>query len=115
MPGAARLNDIGSGHDCFPETPIIEGSFDVIINSQPAARQVMLFCFMLVPVPMHHMVFIPEKSPKVHPPSLLTVKMLRVLGIASIAVVSLSPAVATSSLVIHPIVLPFRTVLNRQH
>ncbi|KFF62905.1 S-type Pyocin domain-containing protein [Pectobacterium brasiliense] len=39
MPGAARLNDIGSGHDCFPETPIIEGSSDVIINGQPAARQ----------------------------------------------------------------------------
>ncbi|MCU1789361.1 S-type Pyocin [Pectobacterium polaris] len=39
MPGAARLNDIGSGHDCFPETPIIEGSPDVIINGQPAARQ----------------------------------------------------------------------------
>lgn len=38
MPGAARLNDIGSGHDCFPETPIIEGSPDVIINGQPAAR-----------------------------------------------------------------------------
>lgn len=39
MPGAARLNDIGSGHDCFPETPITEGSPDVIINGQPAARQ----------------------------------------------------------------------------
>ncbi|WP_245929654.1 type VI secretion system PAAR protein [Brenneria roseae] len=39
MPGAARLNDIASGHDCFPETPIVEGSPDVIINGQPAARQ----------------------------------------------------------------------------
>ncbi|MBA0194216.1 type VI secretion system PAAR protein, partial [Pectobacterium carotovorum] len=39
MPGAARLNDIGSGHDCFPETPITEGSPDVIINGQPAARK----------------------------------------------------------------------------
>ncbi|RBP64347.1 hypothetical protein BHG07_05225 [Brenneria salicis ATCC 15712 = DSM 30166] len=39
MPGAARLNDIGSGHDCFPETPIIEGSPDVTINGQPAARK----------------------------------------------------------------------------
>lgn len=38
MPGAARLNDIGSGHDCFPQTPIIEGSPDVIINGQPATR-----------------------------------------------------------------------------
>ncbi|KHT07778.1 S-type Pyocin domain-containing protein [Pectobacterium brasiliense] len=39
MPGAARLNDIGSGHGCFPETPITEGSPDVIINGQPAARK----------------------------------------------------------------------------
>ncbi|MFJ5329743.1 S-type pyocin domain-containing protein [Pectobacterium versatile] len=39
MPGAARLNDIGSGHDCFPETPITEGSPDVIINGQPAVRK----------------------------------------------------------------------------
>ncbi|GKX44642.1 S-type pyocin domain-containing protein [Pectobacterium carotovorum] len=39
MPGAARLNDIGSGHDCFPETSITEGSPDVIINGQPAARK----------------------------------------------------------------------------
>ncbi|MBA0169498.1 PAAR domain-containing protein, partial [Pectobacterium sp. CFBP8739] len=39
MPGAARLNDSGSGHGCFPETPITEGSPDVIINGQPAARQ----------------------------------------------------------------------------
>ncbi|MCL6327350.1 type VI secretion system PAAR protein [Pectobacterium polaris] len=39
MLGAARLNDIGSGHDCFPETPITEGSPDVIINGQPAARK----------------------------------------------------------------------------
>lgn len=39
MPGAARLNDIGSGHDCFPETPITEDSPDVIINGQPAARR----------------------------------------------------------------------------
>lgn len=39
MPGAARLNDIGSGHACFPATPVVEGSQDVIINGQPAARQ----------------------------------------------------------------------------
>ncbi|MBN3214472.1 S-type pyocin domain-containing protein [Pectobacterium polaris] len=39
MPGAARINDIGSGHDCFPETPITEGSTNVIINGQPAARK----------------------------------------------------------------------------
>ncbi|MFP1811457.1 S-type pyocin domain-containing protein [Lonsdalea quercina] len=39
MPGAARLNDIGSGHACFPATPVVAGSQDVIINGQPAARQ----------------------------------------------------------------------------
>ncbi|MFP1920060.1 PAAR domain-containing protein, partial [Lonsdalea quercina] len=39
MPGATRLNDIGSGHACFPATPVVEGSHDVIINGQPAARQ----------------------------------------------------------------------------
>lgn len=38
MPGAARLNDIGKGHECFPDTPVIAGSPDVIINGQPAAR-----------------------------------------------------------------------------
>lgn len=38
MPGAARLNDIGSGHGNSPETPIISGSPDVLINGQPAAR-----------------------------------------------------------------------------
>lgn len=38
MPGAARLNDIGKGHDCFPDTPVIAGSPNVIINGQPAAR-----------------------------------------------------------------------------
>ena len=38
MPGAARLNDIGSGHGNSPETPIISGSPDVLINDQPAAR-----------------------------------------------------------------------------
>lgn len=39
MPGAARLNDTGSGHDCFPATPIVQGSPDVIINGQPSARK----------------------------------------------------------------------------
>lgn len=38
MPGAARLNDIGKGHECFPDTPVIAGSPDVIINGLPAAR-----------------------------------------------------------------------------
>ncbi|EJL6953741.1 PAAR domain-containing protein [Vibrio cholerae] len=39
MPGAARLGDIGSEHDCFPPTPIIAGSGDVFIDDKPAVRQ----------------------------------------------------------------------------
>ncbi|MBF4246057.1 type VI secretion system PAAR protein [Vibrio anguillarum] len=39
MPGAARLGDIGSEHDCFPPTPIISASSGVFINGQPAVRQ----------------------------------------------------------------------------
>jgi len=39
MPSAARLGDIGSGHGCFPPTPITAGSGNVIINGKPAARQ----------------------------------------------------------------------------
>jgi len=35
---AARLGDIGSAHGCFPPTPIIGGSADIIINGRPAAR-----------------------------------------------------------------------------
>ena len=35
---AARLGDIGGGHGCFPPTPIIMGSLDVLINHRPAAR-----------------------------------------------------------------------------
>jgi len=35
---AARLGDAGSGHGCFPPTPIISGSPDIIINGRPAAR-----------------------------------------------------------------------------
>ncbi|SER20979.1 Zn-binding Pro-Ala-Ala-Arg (PAAR) domain-containing protein, incolved in TypeVI secretion [Amphritea atlantica] len=38
MPKAARLGDIGSGHGCFPPTPIVSGSGDVIIDGIPAAR-----------------------------------------------------------------------------
>ena len=37
-PKAARLGDIGAGHGCFPPTPIIAGSPDVLINGRPAAR-----------------------------------------------------------------------------
>ncbi|MCG6348251.1 type VI secretion system PAAR protein [Vibrio fluvialis] len=39
MPGAARLGDIGSEHDCFPPTSITAGSSGVMINYQPAVRQ----------------------------------------------------------------------------
>ncbi|MBN0986927.1 type VI secretion system PAAR protein [Amphritea pacifica] len=38
MPKAARLGDIGSGHGCFPATPIVSGSGDVLIEGVPAAR-----------------------------------------------------------------------------
>ncbi|QMV15561.1 hypothetical protein Vspart_02883 [Vibrio spartinae] len=38
MPAAARLGDNGSGHGCFPATPIMAGSGDVSINGKPAAR-----------------------------------------------------------------------------
>ena len=37
-PKAARLGDLGEGHGCFPPTPILSGSPDVIINGRPAAR-----------------------------------------------------------------------------
>ncbi|MFP1736432.1 PAAR domain-containing protein [Lonsdalea quercina] len=39
MPSAARLGDSCSGHGCFPATPVIQGSSDVIINGKPAARK----------------------------------------------------------------------------
>ncbi|WP_033577885.1 PAAR domain-containing protein [Dickeya chrysanthemi] len=39
MPGAARLGDSCAGHGCFPATPVIAGSGDVIINGKPAARK----------------------------------------------------------------------------
>jgi len=38
MPKAARLGDLGSGHGCFPPSPAIEGSSDIIINGKPAVR-----------------------------------------------------------------------------
>lgn len=38
MPKAARLTDAGSGHECFPPSPVISGSPDVTINGLPAAR-----------------------------------------------------------------------------
>ncbi|MBQ0756425.1 MAG: type VI secretion system PAAR protein [Amphritea sp.] len=38
MPKAARLGDIGSGHGCFPPSPIVVGSGDVLIDGIPAVR-----------------------------------------------------------------------------
>ncbi|WP_296056795.1 type VI secretion system PAAR protein [uncultured Amphritea sp.] len=38
MPKVARSGDIGSGHGCFPPSPIIAGSGDVLIDGIPAAR-----------------------------------------------------------------------------
>lgn len=38
MPQAARLNDMGSPHGCFPPTNIIAASANVFINNKPAAR-----------------------------------------------------------------------------
>lgn len=35
---AAKIGDIGTDHDGFPPTPIIEGSPDVFIDGMPAAR-----------------------------------------------------------------------------
>ncbi|HEH9420082.1 TPA: type VI secretion system PAAR protein [Aeromonas sobria] len=35
---AATIGDIGTDHDGFPPTPIIEGSSDIIIDNKPAAR-----------------------------------------------------------------------------
>lgn len=37
-PKAARLGDTGAGHGCFPPTPIIVGSPDVLVNNRPVAR-----------------------------------------------------------------------------
>jgi len=38
MPQASRLNDIDTGHACFPPSNVIAGSGNVIINGLPAAR-----------------------------------------------------------------------------
>lgn len=38
MPGAARLNDICSGHGCYPSRPNISASEDVFINDLGAHR-----------------------------------------------------------------------------
>ena len=34
----ARLTDIGSGHDCFPPSPVVQGSPNVIVNNLLCAR-----------------------------------------------------------------------------
>lgn len=38
MPGAARLGDKCTGHDCFPPRKSISGSSNVFINGIPALR-----------------------------------------------------------------------------
>lgn len=38
MPGIARKTDIGSAHESYPETQIIEGSPTSTLNSLPIAR-----------------------------------------------------------------------------
>lgn len=38
MPKAARVGDSGSGHECFPSSPVTSGSPNVSINGLPAAR-----------------------------------------------------------------------------
>lgn len=38
MPGIARKTDIGSAHDSYPETQIIEGSSTAYLDSLPIAR-----------------------------------------------------------------------------
>ena len=38
MGNAAKLNDIGTGHDGYPSTPIIAASPTVTIDGKPAAR-----------------------------------------------------------------------------
>lgn len=38
MPAASRLNDIDTGHACFPPSKVIAGSDNVAINGLPAAR-----------------------------------------------------------------------------
>lgn len=52
MPSAARLGDSCSGHGCFPATPIIQGSSDVIINGKPAARKGDMVLLHACPCPM---------------------------------------------------------------
>ena len=39
MPSAARLNDICTGHECWPPRPSIEGSPNVFVNGRPLHRQ----------------------------------------------------------------------------
>jgi uncharacterized Zn-binding protein involved in type VI secretion len=38
MPPASRIWDIGMGHECFPPTPVIEGSPNVKVCSIPQER-----------------------------------------------------------------------------
>lgn len=36
MPAAVRLGDLHMGHGCFPPTPAIQGSSNVMTNGRPA-------------------------------------------------------------------------------
>lgn len=38
MPGQARKDDTGSGHATWPPTKVTNGSKNVFVNNQPAAR-----------------------------------------------------------------------------
>ncbi len=39
MPGVCRLGDIGSAHQSFPETDVIEASSDTLVNSLGVHRE----------------------------------------------------------------------------
>ena len=39
MPAAARLNDICTGHECFPPRANVQGSPDVFTNGRPNHKQ----------------------------------------------------------------------------
>lgn len=36
MPGAVRINDVCSGHGCFPPRRVLTGSSDVLVNGRGA-------------------------------------------------------------------------------
>lgn len=38
MPGVVRIDDVCSGHDCWPPRPSADGSPDVFVNNQQVER-----------------------------------------------------------------------------